>query len=109
MPELSTGQVVNAGQRCYAILEDGTRGRAEQNADRFHPERHRQPAKDHFGGTKTSLATVKDGGGIVGPAKLFRSEEREILARIIHDSTSFSSPRRARAPSTSPDLIRIGV
>jgi integrase len=31
------------------------------------------------------------------------------LARIIHDSTSFSSPRRARAPSTSPDLIRIGV
>jgi len=33
----------------------------------------------------------------------------EALARIIHDSTSFSSPRRARAPSTSPDLIRIGV
>jgi hypothetical protein len=31
------------------------------------------------------------------------------LARIIHDSTSFSSPRGARAPSTSPDLIRIGV
>src|SRR5262249_19230476 len=31
------------------------------------------------------------------------------LARIIHDSTSFSSPRRARAPSTSPDLIRVGV
>ena len=31
------------------------------------------------------------------------------LTRIIHDSTSFSSPRRARAPSTSPDLIRIGV
>ena len=24
MPELSTGQVVNAGQRCYAILELGT-------------------------------------------------------------------------------------
>ena len=33
----------------------------------------------------------------------------EWLTRIIHDSTSFSSPRRARAPSTSPDLIRIGV
>jgi len=32
-----------------------------------------------------------------------------LLTRIIHDSTSFSSPRRARAPSTSPDLIRIGV
>ena len=80
MPELSPGQVVNAGQRCYAILEDGTRRRAEQNADRFHPERHRQPAKDHFGGTKTSLATVEDGGGgIVGPAKLLRSEAREIL------------------------------
>jgi hypothetical protein len=31
------------------------------------------------------------------------------LARIIHDSTSFSSPRGARAPSTSPDVIRIGV
>src|SRR5215467_9404353 len=26
MPELSTGQLVNAGQRCYAILEHGTRG-----------------------------------------------------------------------------------
>ena len=38
-------------------------------------------------------------GGMIGAA----------LARIIHDSTSFSSPRRARAPSTSPDLIRIGV
>jgi hypothetical protein len=34
---------------------------------------------------------------------------KEGLTRIIHDSTSFSSPRRARAPSTSPDLIRIGV
>jgi WD40 repeat protein len=31
------------------------------------------------------------------------------LARIIHDSTSFSSPRRARAPSTSPDLQRLPV
>ena len=26
------------------------------------------------------------------------------LARIIHDSTAFSSPRGPRAPSTSPDL-----
>jgi hypothetical protein len=26
MPELSTGQLVNAGQRCYAILEHGTQG-----------------------------------------------------------------------------------
>jgi hypothetical protein len=34
---------------------------------------------------------------------------QDLLARIIHDSTSFSSPRGARAPSTSPDLIRIGV
>jgi len=36
-------------------------------------------------------------------------EVMERLARIIHDSTPFSSPRGARAPSTSPDLIRIGV
>ena len=36
-------------------------------------------------------------------------KEMPELARIIHDSTSFSSPRGARAPSTSPDLIRIGV
>src|SRR6516225_6232521 len=80
MPELSTGQLVNAGQRCYAILEDGTRGRAEQNADRFHPERHRQPAKDHFGGIRTSLPTVGDGaGGTVDPTKSPRSGARAVL------------------------------
>ena len=51
----------------------------------------------------------RPGGNITGATFIYNELEGKLLARIIHDSTSFSSPRRARAPSTSPDLIRIGV
>ena len=60
------------------------------------------------GGDPVALGLVaslsRPGANVTGSVNLAAE-----LARIIHDSTSFSSPRRARAPSTSPDLIRIGV
>ena len=57
-----------------------------------------------FGDNQTAAIQISANvGDLLASNNLFE------LARIIHDSTSFSSPRRARAPSTSPDLIRIGV
>jgi hypothetical protein len=52
---------------------------------------------------------AKGEGGFLDRDLYRKRREASTLTRIIHDSTSFSSPRRARAPSTSPDLIRIGV